>query len=135
MRLWWWSKGGVDLDEKTITSVLLEEVKSLPVPLDALVLFFWFFLISLPSPPSIAQSATMPQACTIAVRTVQSAHIRVESQTKPVCRAEPEQCLCPVGSVVLGVPSLWWNVWTEQVFLPIYFCFALIERTVSTSWF
>lgn len=43
MHLWWWSKGGVDLDEKTITSVLLEEVQSLPVPLDALVLVFFFF--------------------------------------------------------------------------------------------
>lgn len=96
MHLWWWSKGGVDLDEKTITSVLLEEVQSLPVPLDALVLVF-FFLISLPSLPSTAQSATMPQARTIAVRTVQSAHIRVESKTKPVCRAETEQGLCPVG--------------------------------------
>lgn len=95
MHLWWWSKGGVALDEKTITNVLLEEVQSLPVPLDALVLFFF---ISLPSLPSTAQSATMPQARTIAVRMVQSAHIRVESKTKPVCRAETEQCLCPVGS-------------------------------------
>lgn len=55
MHLWWWSKGGVDLDEKTITNVLLEEEdQSFPVPLDALVLFFFSF----PATPAQHSSIT-----------------------------------------------------------------------------
>lgn len=49
MHLWWWSKGGVDLDEKTTTNVLLEELQSLPVPLDALVFFFFFNFPAVPA--------------------------------------------------------------------------------------
>ena len=104
----------------------------------------FFLSISLPFLPSIAQSTKMPQRVqslwgwcdelTPDERRVkqekQRAWLHGRDQAVPLLRGLSQQ-----SCVVSDVSSIWWNIWTEQAFLPIYFYFSLIEGTVSMSFF